>query len=89
MANVLVSMKIFPEDITVDLNRLKQKITQMLPKDTSIMRFNEESIAFGLSALIAHILIPEKKSGTLETVETNLKKIKGIRNIETFMIQRW
>jgi len=89
MANVLVSMKIFPTDITVDFNQLKKQIEKSLPKGSSVMRFNEEPIAFGLNALIAHILIPEEKSGELEKVENTIRGIEGVSNIETFMMQRW
>jgi len=89
MAKILVSMKIFPEDITIDLNQLKQKIEEVMPQDSKVLRFNEEPIAFGLTALIAHILIPEEKQDELERIETNMRQIKGISNIETFMMQRW
>jgi translation elongation factor aEF-1 beta len=89
MANVLVSMKIFPNDITVDLNQLRQQIEKSLPKDSSVRKFAEEPIAFGLNALIAHILIPEDESDTLEKIEDAIRKIEGVSNIETFMMQRW
>jgi elongation factor 1-beta len=89
MANMMVSMKIFPTDITVDLNKLKQQIEKSLPKDASVRKFAEEPIAFGLNALIAHILIPEEKTAELEKVETAIKNIEGVSNIETFMMQRW
>jgi len=89
MADMLVSMKIFPTDITVDLNQLKQQIEKNLPKDASVRKFAEEPIAFGLNALIAHILMPEDKSDQLEKIENTIRKIEGVSNIETFMMQRW
>ncbi len=89
MANVLVSMKIFPEDITVDREQLKEEIKRRLPQDASVRKFGEEPIAFGLVALIAHILVPEDKADELEKVETAIRSIKGVSNIETFMMQRW
>jgi len=89
MAKVLVSMKIFPEDITVDFNQLKQKIEETMPKDSKVMRFGEEPIAFGLKALIVHILIPEEKQDDLEKIENGIRQIQGISNIETFLMQRW
>ena len=89
MAKVLVSMKIFPADITVDLNQLKQNIERVMPENSSVFKFAEEPIAFGLNVLIAHILIPEEKSGELEQVENNIKSIEGVSNVETFMMQRW
>jgi len=89
MANVLVSMKIFPTDITVDFNLLKQQIEKSLPKNASVRKFAEEPIAFGLNALIAHILIPEDEPNELEKIENTIRKIEGVSNIETFMMQRW
>jgi translation elongation factor aEF-1 beta len=89
MANVMVSMKIFPEDVTIDLNQLREQIKKSLPQDVSVRKFAEEPIAFGLIALIAHILVPEEKSGEMEKVESAIKSIKGVSNIETFMMQRW
>jgi len=89
MAKILVSMKIFPEDVTIDFNQLKQKIEESMPKDSKVMRFGEEPIAYGLKALIAHILIPEEKQEELEKIETNIRQIQGVSNIETFMMQRW
>jgi len=89
MAKMLVSMKVFPEDITIDLEQLKQRIEKMLPEDSRIMRSNEEPIAYGLKALIVHILIPEEKTDDLEKIETGIRQISGVSNLETFMMQRW
>jgi translation elongation factor aEF-1 beta len=89
MANVMVSMKIFPEDITIDLSNLREQIIKILPQSVSVRKFAEEPIAFGLVALIAHILMSEEKSGELEKVENAIRNIKGVSNIETFMMQRW
>lgn len=89
MAKMLVSMKIFPEDVTIDLEALKLRIQGTIPQDSKILRFNEEPIAYGLKALIAHILIPEEKQEELEKIETGIRQIQGVSNIETFMMQRW
>jgi len=89
MAKMLVSMKIFPEDITIDLEQLKQKIEKTIPQDSKVLRFNEEPIAYGLKALIAHILVPEEKQDELEKIESGIRQIQGVSNIETFMMQRW
>jgi len=89
MAKVLVSMKIFPEDITIPLDHLKQQIQAIIPQDSKALRFDEEPIAYGLKALIAHILIPEEKQDGLEKIENDIRHIQGVSNIETFMMQRW
>jgi len=88
MANVLISFKIFPSEATVDLNLLKEKIKKGLPEFASIYGFGEEPIAFGLSALIAHVIVPEERSGGLDEVERYLLKIEEISQIETLMVRR-
>lgn len=88
MARVVVSVKIFPSDITVDLGLLKQKIEGSLPEYASVYRFVEEPIAFGLNALIAHIVVPEEKSGGLDEVEKRLRGIDEVSEIETIMVRR-
>jgi translation elongation factor aEF-1 beta len=88
MAKVLVSLKIFPSDINVDREKLKKSITENLPKFASIHSFEEEPIAFGLVALRTHILIPEEKAGGIDEVETILKNLESISDIQTIMVRR-
>jgi translation elongation factor aEF-1 beta len=89
MAKVLASVKIFPTDITVDLGALKEKIKMELPEGTSVIQFAEEPVAFGLVALIAHVTLPEDKTGVLDEVENKLREISQVNNVETFMVRRW
>jgi elongation factor 1-beta len=88
MAKVLVSLKIFPSDVSVNLIILKRKIEESLPEYASIHKFTEEPIAFGLIALIADIIVPEDKSGVLDEIERLLKRIEGINELETLMVRR-
>ncbi|MGD8505322.1 MAG: elongation factor 1-beta [Candidatus Bathyarchaeota archaeon] len=88
MAKVMVSMKIFPTGTDIDLNHLEQKIEKSLPADSSAYKFAKEPVAFGLNALIAHILLPEEKSGGLEEIESNIQKIEGVSQIQIVMVRR-
>jgi len=88
MGSVVVSYKIFPIDITVDFNGLKKKIEECLPEFASIYGFGEEPIAYGLNALIAHIKIPEDKSGVLDKLEKKLEEISEISQIQSVMVRR-
>ncbi len=60
MTKVLVSIKIFPSDTTTDMNILKDKVRKTLEGKASIYKYEEEPVAFGLVALIAHVLVPEE-----------------------------
>jgi len=88
LGKIVISFKIFPSEATVDLNLLKEKIKKRLPKFASVHGFAEEPIAFGLSALLAHIILPEDRSGVLDEVESYLLKIKEVSQIETIMVRR-
>ncbi|MCS7120061.1 MAG: elongation factor 1-beta [Nitrososphaerota archaeon] len=85
---VLISLKIFPAEIDVDREDLKRKIERALPEYASIYGFEEEPIAFGLVATIAHILVPEDKEGAIDGVESCLKEIKEISDFQTLMVRR-
>jgi translation elongation factor aEF-1 beta len=88
MAKIVVSYKIFPSDINVDFEKLKQSIEKSLPPQVEVYGYSIEPIAFGLNALIAHIILPEDKSGILENLEENLKNIPEISQIQTIMVRR-
>ncbi len=88
MARVLVSLKIFPADIKINLDMLKKDIEQSLPSYASVYKFEEEPIAFGLVALIAHILLPEDKSGGIDEIESKLQKLEKIGEFQTLMVRR-
>lgn len=88
MARVLVSLKIFPSDVDVSRDALKKEIEKNLPEYASVYRFEEEPIAFGLVALVAHILVPEDRTGGIDEVESSLRKIGKISNFQTLMVRR-
>ena len=88
MAKVMVSLKIFPSDIVADMNGLKDRITKSLEGKVTIYKFDEEPVAFGLVALVAHILMPEEASGVMDEVERRLKSIAGVSEVEVLVSRR-
>jgi len=88
MAKVLVAIKVFPSDPSRDLSQLKAQIEKRLPKDVSILRFQEEPIAFGLVALVANLLMPEEASGKMDEIEEALKSTEGVSEIQVVSATR-
>jgi elongation factor 1-beta len=88
MGKIVITYKIFPSESTINLESLQKNITKQLSGSASIQGFAEEPIAFGLSALIVKMVLPEHKSGILEEVENRLKKIEGVGQIQTLMVHR-
>ena len=88
MAKVIISIKVYPANAEVNLDALKRRIKEEIPEYASIHRFDEEPIAFGLTALIVHIILPEERAGGVDEVERALKGTEGVGEIETVMVRR-
>ena len=67
---------------------MKAQIEKRLPKDVSVLRFQEEPIAFGLVALIANLLMPEEVSGKMDEIEDTLKSTEGVSEIQVVSVTR-
>jgi elongation factor 1-beta len=88
MGRIVISFKIFPTGVDVDLENLKKQVEKILPKSTSVYGYQSEPVAFGLNALIAHIIIPEDETGLLDKIEESLGRISDISQIQTIMVRR-
>jgi len=87
MAKIIASLKILPIDINIDLNLLRDEVEKSLPENTSIYKFEEDPIAFGLVALIAHILLPEEGED-INKIEKAIMDLKEVSQLETLMVRR-
>ena len=88
MTQVLVSIKIFPTDAPADMNALKDKVRKALEGRATIYKYEEEPVAFGLVALVAHVLVPEEAQGRMDEVEDILKNVKGISEVQVMVSRR-
>jgi elongation factor 1-beta len=88
MGSVLITYKIFPSDVVENFDDLKKKIEKCLPEFSSVEGYGEESIAFGLKALLVQLKFPEDKTGILDELETRLGMIEGISQVQTLMVRR-
>ncbi len=88
MGSVLVTYKVFPEDITENFDDLKAKIKAIMPEFSSVEGYGEEPIAFGLKALLIQVKFPEDKTGLVDEFETSLAKIPGVSQAQTFQVRR-
>jgi elongation factor 1-beta len=88
LARVLASIKIFPNDANLDLEVLKSKIQKSLPQGFTVMKFEEEPVAFGLVALIAHVVLPEDASGNMDAVENAIRGVDWVSELQVLRIGR-
>jgi elongation factor 1-beta len=88
MAKVVASFRILPTGTEIKLDTLREAIKKALPQEVYIHGFDEEPIAFGLVALIAHIVMPEDVGGEMEKIEQTLCSVNGVGQIDVIMVRR-
>jgi elongation factor 1-beta len=88
MGFVVVTYKIFPNDIVSDFSPMKKKIENNLPEFASVHGYGEELVAYGLKALLLQVKFPEDKTGVLEEFEKKIESIEGISQVQTLMVRR-
>lgn len=88
MANVMVSVKIYPSDIVQDMKGFQETVRKTLEGKASVYKFEEEPVAFGLVALVAHLVIPEDAEGRWDEVEGRLKSLDGISEVQVLVSRR-
>src|SRR5256712_12300580 len=77
LGKVMVSMKIFPSDIIYEMKGFQETVRKTLEGKATIYKFDEEPVAFGLEALVAHVGMPEDVEGRMDEVEQLLQSVKG------------
>ena len=88
MAKVMVSLKLYPSDIVKDMTHLKDNVKRSLEGAATVYKFEEEPVAFGLVALVAHVVLPEDAAGGADEVEERLKRIPGISEVQVLVSRR-
>ncbi len=88
MAKVLASIKVFPNDANIDMSILKSKVQASLPAGSSVQRFDEEPVAFGLVVLIAHVILAEDAEGKMDQVEEAIRAVDLVSEIQVQSVRR-
>lgn len=88
MALVVVTLRIMPESVDTDLNKLEEEASKLIkdfggdPGKTNIT-----PIAFGLKALDI-LFVMQESIGSTEELEKKIAKIKGINSAEVTDVRR-
>ncbi|MDD3263514.1 MAG: elongation factor 1-beta [Candidatus Nanoarchaeia archaeon] len=87
-ATLVVSYKIMASDPDVDMEELVRKVTPVLTKyGIEYGKHSVEPVAFGLKALILHVLSNDD-IGTPEELENELEDFEEIENVQVIQMQR-
>lgn len=83
MADVIVTFKVMPTGVDVNLDELEKRIKEVV-QPTGIKR---EPIAFGIVAIRVTKLVPDA-GGELDKVENALRALEGVSEVEVDEISR-
>ena len=89
MAQVVVSLRIMPQNPSIDLSKLEAEAKKEIVDFCSATEFkvNIEPIAFGLKALNILFVMDESK-GSTEKLEKKISGIEGIESVEVTDVRR-
>jgi elongation factor 1-beta len=83
MGKVAAAIKVMPNDPEVDLDELQERLEQSLPEGAKINGFERDEVAFGLTALIPTVVVPDEAGGT-EAVE---EAFSGVDDVESVSVE--
>ncbi len=88
MAKVVVTMRIMPEDPSINLDSIKGEATKIIEEmKGKVGKVEIQPIAFGLNAVMIYFIRDESLGGTSE-IEKKLSEIKGVDSVEVTDVRR-
>ncbi len=89
MAQVVITLRIMPSNVEIDLHALEGKVKHEIVKFCNSQEFRTsiQPVAFGLKAL-QMIFVMEENIGSTESLENEIAKIHGIESVEVTDVRR-
>ena len=88
MAQIIVTMKIMPEDPEVDLTKVKEEAEKMINLfGGKVGKADEEPIAFGLKAVVLMFVMNES-IGSTDSLEDQVRNLDGVNSVEITDVRR-
>lgn len=80
MGDVAAQLKVMPKDPDLDLEILEENLRDALPEGARINATDTEDVAFGLTALLVAVVVPDDQGGT-EAVEEAFLATNGVESV--------
>lgn len=87
MARVIITIRVMPEGVDVDLDDLLERIRQNVPEGTDVRANEVVPVAFGLKALRINLARDESLGGT-DDIEEALGNLEGVAQVEVETVSR-
>ncbi|SDJ22388.1 elongation factor 1-beta [Halovenus aranensis] len=80
MGDVVAAIKVMPDSPEIDLDDLQNRLEDTLPEGAEISDVNTDDVAFGLTALIPTVIVPDEEGGT-EAVEEAFSEVEDVESV--------
>jgi len=87
MGDVAAAIKVMPKSPDVDLDALQDSLEAALPDGARITGASQEEVAFGLTALIPTVVVPDGEGGT-EAVEAAFAEVDEVESVSVENVGR-
>lgn len=88
MAQVVVTMKIMPDNPEVDLAKLREEAEKKTKEfGGDVGKVEEEPVAFGLKSLNV-LFVMDENQGSTESLEKSVAEIEGVASVEITDVRR-
>lgn len=87
MGSYVIRLKLLPQDVTTEHQKIVDSVAGALPSQAKIRSQMIEPIAFGLSAIIVDVVVPEEE-GTIEKIEAAVSAAPLVGQSELMGVSR-
>ncbi|TFH08303.1 MAG: elongation factor 1-beta [Candidatus Thorarchaeota archaeon] len=87
MARVVMTIKIMPDGVEIDLDDLLEQIKSVVPEGTDVGAVETQPIAFGLKAIRMNLVRDESLGGT-DDIEAAISAVEGVAQVDVEMVSR-
>ena len=87
MGEVVAVIKIMPNGVDVDLEKLKENLAAAVPAGIDLNGIAEEPLAFGLVAFMATVVVGDVEGGT-DSVENAFAEVPDVESVQVAEIGR-
>jgi elongation factor 1-beta len=87
LGSYVIRLKLLPLDTTTEHKKIVDSVTGLLPKTAQIRSQRIEPIAFGLSAVLLDVVVPEEE-GAVDRIEEAVSKSPLVSQCEVTGVSR-
>ena len=88
MAQVVITIKVMPEDPRINLDLIKDKATEIIAQfKGEVGKVEIQPVAFGLNALMLYF-IRDESLGDTEEIEKKIKELPGVNSVQVTDVRR-